>query len=441
MDNSNKVLLKKLLNIILIVSIFISSFGFIVDIKNTIEYGGVDLRQRVVGARLLLNKIDPYYFKWHLGDSELFLDPQDNKDWDVSRVTVTPTILTFHAIIANFSYQNQKIIWLILQWIFLGGSLAIFVKCESSQIKRKLILIVGLLFISGSYFWRYHVERGQIYVLYIFLLALSYWMAKQSLHYRSLKIDNLLSGFILGISVSFRPPILVATIPMLLYKKWELLLGTAIGIIAGLLSSFILADLSIWKSYSSAMKIHGLIKLGVIKSQLRTDVVYPKIIEGMTNLPDAMNVPKLTTSLMYIFNRFFNIKLYPNMLIILLALVFVILCGFIFKYRKLKSSTDLVFLLSSFMVLISEYFIPAYRNSYADVQWIMPLALIIILSEEEFILSNKINVLLVLSLLLSSGFNWVSWGLFIGSFLLVIYATIMTVSIVKKSTNKAIINH
>ena len=72
---NNNGILKSFLSPLLIFAIIISVFGFYRDFTNTIRYGGIDLRPRVVGARLLLEDIDPYHFKWTQNESDLLLDP------------------------------------------------------------------------------------------------------------------------------------------------------------------------------------------------------------------------------------------------------------------------------------------------------------------------------------------------------------------------------
>jgi hypothetical protein len=434
MDSLNRKLVEQIFSIILIAAVILSGFGFLIDTKNTLDYGGVDLRQRVVGARILIAGKDPYYFKWSPGMSELFLDPADNEDWVVSRVSVTPTVLVLHSAIANLPYLTQKFIWFILQWSFFLGTLAIFVKTSTSKIKRQLLLIMGLLFISGSYFWRLHVERGQIYVIYMFLLASAYHLSKQIINYKSLNISHFLSGFIIGFTVTIRPPVAIFAAPLLIYKQWKILIGSIIGLVAGLLCSITLSDLSIWQRYSSAMKIHGLIKLGVIKSQVRSDLVYPKLIEGMENLSEILGLPTVSTSVMGIF-KLLGIQLYPQVLTLLLGITLSIICLFIIKYRKSKVSMELLFLLGAYMVLISEFFTPAMRYSYIDIQWLMPLSLIIMQFNESDFVKNKLNVLLLLSLFLSSGFNWVPFNLYISIILMILYTTLMIFFILKRDAS------
>jgi putative flippase GtrA len=269
----------------------------------------------------------------------------------------------------------------------------------------------------------------------MFLFASAYFLSKQSIKYKSLNLSHLLAGLVVGFTITIRPPVAVFVVPLLLYKQWKILIGSAIGIVAGLLFSIIFSDLSIWQRYSSAMKIHGLIKLGVIPSNLRTDLVYPELIEGMKNLSDMLGVPTVSTSIMGIF-RLLGIQLYPQVLTLLLGIILSIMCFFIIKYRRPEVSMELLFLFGSYMLLISEFFTPSMRYSYIDIQWLMPLSLIIIQINESDFLKNKLNVLLLLSLLLSSGFNWFSFDLYISEALMVLYVTSMTFLILREESKK-----
>ena len=228
-----------ILSILLIFAIFISITGFFNDISNTVKFGGVDLRNRVVGARLLIDKQDPYHYKWQKGDSPLFLDPRDNPDWKVNRVTVPPTVLMFHTSFSWLGYKIQRYLWLFVQWFLLLGSIFLFSKSSGSNAKSKLIWICGLFFVGSSFFWRLHVERGQIYILYVFLITLSYWI------YTKKRNDSeIWSGIIAGIAMSLRPPLIVLSLPMLIYKRINFIAGNIIGIIIGIGSTFFIATSS-----------------------------------------------------------------------------------------------------------------------------------------------------------------------------------------------------
>lgn len=133
----------KILNSLFIAAAIVTIIGFIVDLQSTITYPGTDLRNRVVGARLMLEGIDPYFFKWQPGLSERFYDPLDIPGELLSKLSVPPTVLVLHSVIAGFSYLQQKVIWLIVQWGALLGTVLIFLKSSTSQLKTNLILIVG----------------------------------------------------------------------------------------------------------------------------------------------------------------------------------------------------------------------------------------------------------------------------------------------------------
>ena len=133
----------KIVKFLLITAAIISIIGFIVDFRNTLIYPGTDLRNRVVGARLMLEGIDPYFFKWQPGLSDKFYDPLSIPTELISKLSVPPTVLVIHSITAGLSYVQQKVIWLLVQWAALIATVLIFVKTSNSQSKTNLILAVS----------------------------------------------------------------------------------------------------------------------------------------------------------------------------------------------------------------------------------------------------------------------------------------------------------
>lgn len=132
-----------IVNLLFIMAITITLIGIVFDLKNTITYIGSDLRNRVVAARLVLEGIDPYFFKWYPELSDRFYDPLDKPTAILSKVSVPPTVLALHSIIAPLTYLQQKLIWLIVQWVAFGSTILIFLKANSSQPKNNLTLAIG----------------------------------------------------------------------------------------------------------------------------------------------------------------------------------------------------------------------------------------------------------------------------------------------------------
>ncbi len=137
-----------LVNIVLLLALLVTAIGFLVDLYNTFTYIGTDLRNRVVGARLIIEGIDPYFFKWIPGLSDRLYDPLDNPSQILSKVSVPPTVLALHSIMARLPYMQQKVLWLIVEWAAFAGIVSIFIKTNTSRLKRNSILIVSFFLLT-----------------------------------------------------------------------------------------------------------------------------------------------------------------------------------------------------------------------------------------------------------------------------------------------------
>jgi hypothetical protein len=419
-------------NLFLILAVIVALLGFLIDWKNTMSSGAVDFRNRVVAARLLIRGIDPYYFKWHPGISDLFLDPIVDPSWPVSRATIPPTVVVLHAAMAKLPYLTQKIVWFALQWGLFLSTLTVLTKVDKiSPLKSKFILILGLLFFSGSFFWRFHVERGQIYILYVFLLSCAYWLARNSA-----RKDHLLSGFLVGLTASLRPPLFLMSVPMVVYRQWVLLIGTAVGLLSGLLFSFLLADVGTWNSYFSAMKIYqkahlGLLEVKTIVNADNVNTESPVPIEGLTNLTKALDFPASDTSFPSIFKHYFGLNLSANILMLFLGITLLAICFYLDRNRPGARGSGLVFLSGISIVLLAEHFLPTIRATYNNVQYILPFSIIVVEINLVEFFQNKASLLLLIGLLFNLGFSWIPDSVLIGDLTMLLYALIMSLSIAK----------
>lgn len=435
----------KILNLLLILAVTVIILGLVIDLRNTLVYGQIDLRNRVVGARVLIEGMDPYFFKWHQGMSDRLLDPSVKPNSIISRVSVPPTVLILHSPIASFSYFQQKIIWLIVQWGAFLSTLAIFAKKSDSSFKKNLMLILFWFFFS-SLFWHFHVVKGQIYIIYVFLLSLAWFFSQTSLRYH-----NMLSGILVGLTASLRPPVTLMFIPFLIYRQWTLLWGSTVGLISGLSVSLTLANFSIWKSYFLAVSgMTNLINLGQYSPSERnvdeTIANYPKIIEGMSNLRSTTHFfytntsfkKILTSSYAQKIENFLKLDLTRSQITIFLLLVtilFIFFCIIILPHKNI--SMNLIFLSGIVLYLLSEFLIPVGRYCYNDVQWILPLSLIIVEARMPILLSNKLIFSLLFSLLLCTGaFSWIPYSIDLGVYLMALYVTLTSVILIKQGAKQ-----
>ncbi|MCK5050857.1 MAG: DUF2029 domain-containing protein [Candidatus Cloacimonetes bacterium] len=371
-----------LLNVLLISSIYFAVVGFLQDMENSANYGGIDLRNRVVGARLIKANYDPYFFKWNENYSELFLDSKDYPNLPVSRVTVPPTILLIHSLFSDLPYKIQRYLWTIIQWFLILFSIFFFTRSVKNKIKIKLIWIISLFFIADSFIFRLHVERGQIYILYVFLFALSYYI-----YGLNIKFNRLLSGVIIGYSSVLRFPMVLIGLPFLICKRWKFVIGQIIGVVLGILTSFLFVDYEIWRGYFKAMSIHSKIHLGIIEINTMR---YPHIdIEDMRDLWIWARLPITDSSIQGIVKKYLGIQISTNILLISLIISIMLLIILFLRIKKQYENYNFIFLSSILIILVSELFLPAARFSYSNVILLPIFSLIIINSEEVLSLLKK----------------------------------------------------
>jgi hypothetical protein len=419
-------------------AILIIIFSFFVDLGNTLQYGGVDLRTRVVGARLLTSGQDPYFFSWEKGLSDRFLDPLDKSNSVVSRVTVPPNVLTLCSILSSYSFFKQKIIWLIFQWGAFLSILIFFLRKSNSLLKSKLILTSGLFFVN-SCFWRLHIERGQIYIIYTLLFTIAWYLLSFQV-----KFSHILSGIVIGFTASLRPPAILSIIPFILYRRFSILLGIALGLFLGFSIPLALSNTSIWTSYASASTQQTKYNYSAPDNLSHYDPLdsdnlthqeskfYPSIIEGLENLTKMKDIPAVNSSFRYILSRFGTQNL-QQILIILIALsIFVYYLLFLKNHEK-RPTNEVILLNGVVLYLVSEFFIPSPRYSYNDVQWILPVFIILDKVDIRNLLSDKLIIVLLVGLLFSLGlWIWPSRFLLISVFLIALYSVTSSLRMIAK---------
>jgi Glycosyltransferase family 87 len=428
----NKEFLSKVFNIILIVAIVLNLLVFLKDVRNTTKSGLIDLRNRVVAARVLIRGEDPYYFKWKPGMDERLIDPHDKPHVPVTRATIPPTVILLHTILGDIPYLYQKYIWLILQWGAFVGALFALTRNNLTDVRSKFLLISGLLFVGLNHFLRLHIERGQIYIIYTFLLAISYWILQGKMQFR-----EIIAGTLIGFTISLRPPILILGLAMILFKKFKLLIATGLSCCFFLLASIVLAGMPTWMSYFSSMNTIADLTGNILRipGGSSNENYYPTVIEGMNNLTVMLDFRTDTVSIRESIDNLFNFTLSTNQLIMLLALAllgysFLILFAQKIAQKKMDEtlSLDLVFIVGMLMIQICEFFIPAPRYAYNTVQLLIPL--ILVLKNTNFLdyRSTSMGIVLMILVLMTGGMlTQISSETVIGEFCVTVLMIVMSI--------------
>jgi hypothetical protein len=397
-------------------SLLLIILAMVKDFKLTINYSGAALRNRIVSARYMHAGQDPYFSKWHEGQSDKFLDPIDSPELEVNRCTVPPSLLLIHEPLALLDYSSIKIIWFLLQVAALGLIIILFLKLASGREERELVIIAAT-FIIVSDSWHLHVERGQMYIFYALLLTIAYWLSQ-----KKFKLSSEASGFVLGISTWLRPTLILMNIPLLIAGKWRMIAGHMAGLLSGLIISLLAGQQAAWESYFKAMKLWSHAQLeGMPLNLSLSHIKYPAVGEGIDLSKWGMDYDMEFFSVQALAKQYAGLNLNS----LTLSVIFIsLLLLLVIYFKSIKKAGDYksLFISGFLIVMLSEYFLPAPRASYNYVQWIFLILLVVkeIKSDQKLIL-----ILLLSGLLLNVGFGWIpenrtigEMALWIGSFLL-----------------------
>jgi hypothetical protein len=337
--------------------------SFIIDAVNVAQGGAIDLRNRVTGARLLVTGTNPYTYKWVRADPEIYCDPYNNPRRPVSKTTATPALLALTIPLAELPYRLGQYLWLVLQWALLLGTAWLWWRQCAYFRQRALLgmLVTGFTYTAA---WRLHAERGQSYVLLLFLFGL--WLAA-TLNPEARQ--RFLTGLAAGLLMTLRPPF-VLLFPFLAGRWRGQLLGAITGLLIGLALPLFFSS-GIWTDYFSAMQTHSYL--------YRSDIdpppgpqVYPPTVEGIPTdtLANYIAIPYADFSF-HAALRWMGAEPFPALPVLLAGLV-----GFgIWAWRARRREPGRLLLGLAVWMFLIDLVLPAYRNSYNDVLALNILAL------------------------------------------------------------------
>src|SRR5690348_8467334 len=120
---------------------------------DVMTYSGTDIRNRVVGARVLLRGLDPYTYQWRPGVPEELLDPMFDPRTPLHRLTAPPTALCMYAAVAGLSYRAIRVISWGAEWSAILLSVILLSRMLSgNRLRLGFVLLAGYFFLA-SYFW------------------------------------------------------------------------------------------------------------------------------------------------------------------------------------------------------------------------------------------------------------------------------------------------
>jgi hypothetical protein len=329
--------------------------SFWIDVDHTLQGGSIDLRNRVTGARLLVAGVDPYFYKWREPEPPEFCDPYNNPALPVSKTTATPALLLAGAPVAALPYRSEQFVWLVLQWLFLLGAAFLWLRRNDAEHHRLLLaaFVTGLTYTPA---WRLHAERGQSYVLLLFLFAA--WLV---LTLRAKAGRAFWTGLLAGLLAALRPPFLLLTPFLWVHRRGQLpgaLVGLALGIVLPL---FWRADS--WNQYAMAMSAHSSFYRNAIDPPPGPES-FPPQIEGIPTdqLANYLAIPYADFSV-HALLRQLGLEPFPSW-----PPLFAILTAYgLWLWRSRAQDETRRLLGVAVWLFLVDLFLPAYRNNYNDV--------------------------------------------------------------------------
>lgn len=341
-------------------------FSFLADWMLVSQGGSIDYRNRVTGARLLLEGHDPYHFKWSYGDPDRWCDIYDNPALPITKTTVSPAMLLFSAPLALLPYPLSQRLWLLGQWVILGGLWFLWWRHWRHSRAASWWWTALVVAFTCTLAWRHHIDRGQAYVVFAFLLGL--WM--------HLSLENnpkrgWLCGLLAGLLTCLRPPLLLFTAPFILLRRRNQWLGAVIGLLLGLAAP-VLFRASVWSDYGRAMKTWSEVYRN--NEQPRPGArPFPATIEGMSlDLLGTYKVPQYADSSLFRLFRGWGSSPLPDKVVLAMLVI-----PFAFWAWRSRGAPDSSLMLGlAAWAFLSDAFLPAYRNPYNDVMALNVVALL-----------------------------------------------------------------
>jgi hypothetical protein len=335
------------------------------------DYGGTDLRVRVVGARALLRGINPYTI-----EDTVDLDPalRDPDREALSRCTYHPTLLFFYAPLSSLKYSTQRIIWAMLEWSAFGISVWLLSGCIQSRYARFWFCVWAVGLFGGSWFWRLHVERGQYYIFVVLLISIGMFLLLRTK-------QTVTAGIFWGIAICLRPTAAVLVLPWLTGVHRKVGFTAILTAIVAVAGATLMGRLEYWLDFLQLSRTWELSLLaGTFEGSANPEVISRPTDGYIAAIMDGYAANLTFVSLSRSVQTMCNTTLNPVVVArIGKGLWLGVLAVIWLMHRKTRqrqpARIEDQLLVGVCLMLVTDYFLPI-RVEYADMLFLIPLALL-----------------------------------------------------------------
>ncbi|MGA3131721.1 MAG: glycosyltransferase 87 family protein [Terracidiphilus sp.] len=246
-------------------------------IRDLEMYSGIDLRAKVVGARLLVRGMNPYY------DFRHELHPDHLRMLDAANYS--PVLLLFYAPLCELEWRVQRIIYFSIDWIAILLCYVVLARLFPKRASGTALWAGFVLLFIADFGFRFHLERGQYYVeLALLTAAASVYLFRRS--------DSWLQALPLALLVLLRPTYAICIMCVFLLRRVR---HAAYAVcLCGLLFAATLpvVGMSDWKNYAASVRAneHETLDAAYAPASRPAPAVSTEVVEGI-DFSKAMTGP------------------------------------------------------------------------------------------------------------------------------------------------------
>ena len=331
------------------------------------KYNGVDLRPKITGARAIFQNINPYDIDWKSGMSQKLLDPKEGHPPGPSRVTYSPVVLLTYVPISLLPYKYARILWVLIEWALIFISIFLLSNTIKKENFKFYFSTIAVFFFCNSWFWRLHLERGQYYIVLVFLISVLLHLSNKE------RKNSLLIGIIIGLISAMRITFIPSIFFLLLFKKVKTAFGAFLSFCLLVLVTSVLFGPNIWPAYLGNIEKWEKMKTDSTYSEkFEYKIGYPRYAEGFdlrSFLPRNSLNETFWTRVKNDFGYDYN---YDNNRFIILSIISLVSLVII-KYQSIDN-LNLMWLIILSSVIFMEFFGPE-RHVYTNIIFLPLVAL------------------------------------------------------------------
>jgi hypothetical protein len=376
---------------------FLGVFAFVLprDLAMEKQYTG-DLRNRIVGARLIHDGRSPYFYKSRAGGGVRYYDPANFDSLRSSNITATPFFHHLLVPLAELPESRASIIWLLTEYLFFLGTLALALSLAATVPQRWAVLVMAALFLLTAG-WKAHIALGQSYICIPFFAILFLWFLLRATS--GALIYPAAAGLAAAFLVLIKPNAILFFIPFFFLARAiprRQLLACCVPPL--LLLAWILIspqERMLWQDYRAGVteqiKMHQHLQPAL---QQNDPDPHFAVFEGIDQQAVARLEAQQPLSLFsengnvfVLIEKVFHRHLSLTAMSISAIILIIAATGvYVLRRRRertsspaaslaspLASSLEQAAIMGFCLYMISDLFSPVYRHQYYTVQWICPL--------------------------------------------------------------------